>query len=142
MRNDGSRVNEISGMREAKNRSVLLITDSLPGCTTSTAPMVESLGEALKASGFEVTVVGIGSEQLVKRALHSVYCRSLKNEYMIVRALSEVAASFLLLAKILAAVATKQIPKPFLVVTFQPSLFLAITTHLLKRIYRPRIYLV
>src|SRR5687768_12800677 len=100
--------------------NILVIADSLPGCTNSTAPMVGSLGAELQRRGHDVAIVGIGSESHVTNWPHSVYQGTLKSPRLPVRAASEAVASIRLFFKVWGAVRRGALPRPDLCIVFLP----------------------
>lgn len=106
------------------------------------AAMVDSLAQFLVGKGEHVTVAGMGSEPHVRAQAFGVYLRGLKHRTMTVRALYELLGALLLAKRIRSAIGTKQLAPPALIIAFQPSLFLAITSHFLKRWYGSKLYLV
>lgn len=122
--------------------NILILTDSLPGCTNSTAPMVASMAAELQRCGHNVTIVGIGSEPHVATWPHSVHQGTLKSAHLPIRATSEATASIRLFFKVRRAVRRGALPRPNLCIVFLPSIFLALTNRLLRLLYRCATYVV
>lgn len=123
-------------------RNILLLTDSLPGCTNSTAPMVESLSIELQRHGYGTNVVGIGSETHVPSVPFSVYQSGLKSRYLMLRAINEATACLKLYLWVKRGIEGGVLPRPDLCIVFAPSIFLGMTNVLLRRRYGCRSYLV
>lgn len=106
------------------------------------AAMVESLAACLTRQGHCVSIAGMGAEPHVRDAPLGVFVGGLKHRSMIVRGWFEFLGSLRLARRIRLAIGQRQVSAPQLVVTFQPSLFLALTAHLLKRWYGCNVFLV
>jgi len=123
-------------------KSILLLCDSLPGALTSTGAMIESLQQELKRRGHQVELAGMGSEEVVKTYRWATYAPWLKSSRLIVRAVTELLVSLWLALRLLAALATRRLQRPDLLVLFTPSLFLCLTAYTLKVATSCRVYMV
>lgn len=106
------------------------------------AAMVESLAGCLTRQGHRISVAGMGAEPHVGDTPLGVYSGGLKNRSMIIRGAFELAGSLRLASLLRGCIRKGRLPVPQLVVVFLPSLFLALTSGLLKRLYGCQVFLV